>query len=278
MDYESREPADLSAAPVCYRHADRTTYLSCSQCSRPICAECSHDAAVGQRCVECVAGENRTRVVHARQAQRTTTPGVTALIAVTVVAYLVQSRSPSFEMDFAQINQFVRHGEWWRLITAAFLHGSVIHIGFNMYALYLFGPSLERRLGTLPFLAMYFASALAGGAAFLYFGGDGAAVGASGAIFGLFGAWIGASYRLRRTPAGAAQFRSLAILLLINLALPVMAPNLNIAWQAHLGGLVAGLVIIFGWPNLAPGPRDQFKRTAIALAVAAVSLLFVFLA
>lgn len=276
MDSESREPADLSDAPVCYRHADRATYLSCSRCGRPICAECSYDAAIGQRCIECSTGENRTQVIPARQARRTTTPGVTGLIAVTVVAYLVQTRSPGVEFDFAQINQFVREGEWWRVITAAFLHGSVIHIGFNMYALYLFGPSLERRLGTLPFLAMYFASALAGGVAFLYFGGNGAAVGASGAIFGLFGAWIGASYRLRHTPAGAAQFRSLAVLLLINMALPLMVPN--IAWQAHLGGLLAGLIIIFGWLNLAPEPRDQLKRTAIALAVAAVCLLLVFLA
>ncbi len=233
---------------------------------------------MGQRCVECDARENRTRVIHARQGQRTTTPGVAGLIAVTVLAYLVQSRSPSFEVNFAQINQFVRQGEWWRLITAAFLHGGVIHIGFNMYALYLFGPSLERRLGTVPFLALYFASAVAGGAAFLYFGGNGAAVGASGAIFGLFGAWIGASYRQRRTPAGAAQFRSLAVLLLINLALPVLAPNLNIAWQAHVGGLAAGLIIIYGWLNLAPEPRDHLKRTAIALAVATVSLVLVFLA
>jgi len=271
MNPESRESAGLGAAPVCYRHKDRTTFLSCSQCGKPICADCSHDAAVGQRCPECTRSAGRTRVINAREAQRTTTPVVTTLIVISVVAYLLQLRSPSARFDFAQVNDLVRQGEWWRLITAAFLHGSVMHIGFNMYALYLFGPSLERRFGSIPFLTLYLASALAGGAAFLYTG-DGAAVGASGAIFGLFGAWMGASYRVRKTPAGAAQFRNLLVLLSINLALPFLAPGLNIAWQAHVGGLVAGVLVIFAWLNMASGRKAELQRTLLAAAVAIVSL------
>ncbi len=277
MNPEPRDPADLSAAPVCYRHTDRVTHLSCSQCGRSICPDCSYDAAVGQRCPECVARAGTTRVIRARQT-RSSSPVVTGIIALTILVFFVQRGSASFQLDFAQINEFVRAGEYWRLVTAAFLHGSVMHIAFNMYALYLFGPSLERRFGSLPFVMLYIASALAGGAAFLYFGGDNAAVGASGAIFGLFGAWIGASYRMRNTPAGAAQFRNLAVLLLINLALPFLAPGLNIAWQAHVGGLLAGVAVISAWLYLAPVPKDDVKRTLLAAAVAAISLVLALLA
>jgi membrane associated rhomboid family serine protease len=275
MDTEPREPAEVGAAPVCYRHPDRQTFLACSTCGRPICSECSFDAAVGQRCPECARPQGRARVVNVGQ-QRTRTPVVTGIIAVTVVAYLIQRSSPSIVLDYAQYNPLVLEGEWWRMLTAAHLHGGFMHIGFNMYALYLFGPSLERRMGSIPFLAMYVASALAGGIAYLYLGGDNLAVGASGAIFGLFGAWIGASFKSRHTPAGAAQFRSLMVLLGINLALPLFVPN--VAWQAHVGGLLAGLVIIQAWLRLPPAHAGEWLRTAAAIGVAAVCMVLLFLA
>jgi membrane associated rhomboid family serine protease len=178
--------------------------------------------------------------------------------------------------QFGQINGAVLDGEWYRMITAAFLHASMFHIFFNMYALNLFGPQIERQMGAVPFAAMYLATALAGSAAYLVAGQGAVAVGASGAIFGLFGAWIGATYRQRHTPSGRALFQRLAILLAINLALPLVYAR--IAWEAHVGGLVAGLLIVAAWQRI-PGrdARSTNLRTASALAVGAAAVLIAFL-
>lgn len=145
----------------------------------------------------------------------------------------------------AQHNGLVELGEWWRVLTATMLHGGVTHLLFNGYALYALGAQLERGVGSAAFAALYLASGLAGGIAFLLTVPDGIAVGASGAIFGLFGAWFAASWVNRDTPQGRAGLSQFGVLLLINLALPLFVPN--IAWQAHMGGLVAGAVIGFDW-------------------------------
>lgn len=120
-------------------------------------------------------------------------------VAVFVLSFLSNDLGNTIGRFAAQFNPNVASGEVYRLVTAAFLHGGITHLGFNMYALYLFGPTLEREVGSAPFAAMYFASAVAGGAAFYLLEPQGLAVGASGAIFGLFGAWIAASYRGRST-------------------------------------------------------------------------------
>ena len=166
--------------------------------------------------------------------------------------------------------------EWYRMLTATFLHADMFHIFFNMYALYLFGPQIERKMGGVPFAAMYLSAALAGSAAYLVSGAGNVAVGASGAIFGLFGAWIGATYSQRHTPAGRDLFRRLAVLLAINLSLPFLIPR--IAWEAHVGGLVAGLLIVAAWQRL-PGrdARATNLRTASALAVGAAAVLIAFI-
>ena len=259
--------------PVCYRHSGRVTYLSCSNCGRPICPDCSFEAPVGQRCPECTKTIGRTRVIRGRDA-RSITPVVGTIMAVAVIAYLLQRGGSGFTAQFIQNNTEIARGELWRLVTAAFLHGSVLHIAFNMYALYLFGPPIERRFGTIPFIALYAAAALVGGVTYLYVGGlGGLALGASGAVFGLFGTWFAASYQHRHTPAGAAQFRSLLMLLGINLALPFLAPNLNIAWEAHVGGLVAGAAITMVWMRIPPGRTAVMYRTAVAVAVGVLALI-----
>lgn len=274
MDTSRSDPVETS--PVCYRHPDRVTGLSCSECGKPLCHECSYDAAVGQKCAECAKPVGRNRVITARQ-MRQSTPVVTGILALTIVAFLVQLQNPGFEADFLQSNRQIANGEWWRIFTAAFLHGGYMHIGFNMYALWLFGPSLERQLGSAPFAALYMAAAAAGGAAYYLLGSPfGRAVGASGAIFGLFGAWLVGSYRSRNTPAGAAQFRSLLLLLGINLALPFLIPL--IAWQAHLGGLIAGAAIMAIWLRLPRGPGVEWARTGTAAAVFILAIVLTWLA
>ncbi len=268
VDDQHADPIETS--PVCYRHPDRPTGLSCTECGKPICPECSHDAAVGQKCAECSRPVGRARVITARN-MATSTPVVTVILALTVVAFLAQGTSQTFERALIQFNPDVHNGELWRMLTAAFLHANFIHIGFNMYVLWILGPSLERQLGSAPFAALYGATALAGGAAFLLFGGPfGAALGASGAIFGLFGALFAASYRGRHTAAGDAQFRRIVSLLALNLLLPLIVPR--IAWQAHLGGLAAGAAIMFIWLKMPRGPRVGLARTAVALAVAGLAL------
>jgi membrane associated rhomboid family serine protease len=168
----------------------------------------------------------------------------------------------------AQINPAVAVGQWYRLFTAAFLHADMMHILFNMWALYLFGPHLERQAGSVAFAALYLGSAAAGGAAFYLLEPSGVAVGASGAIFGLFGAWLAAAYRNRHTAWGRSGFQQLLLLLGINLALPLVVDN--IAWQAHLGGLVAGMLIVGVWGLSAV--RGTVHRALVGLGVAVVSL------
>jgi membrane associated rhomboid family serine protease len=169
----------------------------------------------------------------------------------------------------------VAAGEVWRIVTAALLHAprSLFHIGFNMYALYAFGPQLERRFGSGPFLLFYLASAAAGGLAFQVVNESGRALGASGAIFGLFGAYVTSAYLSRHTPAGRAGLNQLVPLLLLNLALPLLIPG--IAWEAHLGGLVAGAVMALVWRRIADaadGARPRLVRGSVAAAVLLFSL------
>ena len=163
---------DEATVTTCYRHPDRATGLSCSTCGRPICVECSQDSAVGQKCPECAKPTGRHQVINARQQFNRPTPVTQAILYLNIGIFLVAYLTGRTELTirFGQINQLVLDGEWYRMITAAFLHADIMHIGFNMYALYLFGPQIERQMGAMPFAAMYLSAALAGSAAYLVSG------------------------------------------------------------------------------------------------------------
>ena len=272
--------SDQSVIPTCYRHPDRETRLACSNCDRPVCVDCVRPASVGQRCLECSKPSERTRVMDMDdvRAKADRVPPVTmGVLAISVGAFLASMVVPGLEgtlqLFLAQINPFVAEGQVWRLLSAAFLHSGFMHVAFNMYALYVFGPPLEREIGSGPFAAMYVATAVAGGAMYFLLSPGGVAVGASGAIFGLFGAWLVASYRGRRTAHGQANLRQLLMLLGINLAIGFV-PGSRIAWQAHVGGLIAGMVIAWLWTL--PAVRDRASvRTLAAAAVGVVALLAV---
>jgi membrane associated rhomboid family serine protease len=275
------EPAPSRPIEVCYRHPDRPTRLHCSNCGRPICTECSFDAVVGQKCPECHGPGQTTRVIPMRAVthlDRSATPVTYALIAINLAVFLIGMASPRLRDQMtnwgAQAPILVKvYGEWWRLFAAMFLHASLPHVLFNMYALWLFGPVLERRFGSVSLGSLYLAAGLTGGAFYQLLAADPRvpAIGASGAIFGLFGAMVAASYRQRHTRAGAAAFSQLMLLVVINLTLPLFVGN--IAWQAHVGGLAAGLLISALWDAIS---RDQrraaWKRVAVALVVAAAAL------
>lgn len=173
--------------------------------------------------------------------------------------------------NLAQFNAALTAGEWWRLFTPVLLHASLMHILFNMWALWILGPQIERGVGSLPFVSLYLASAAAGGALVYLLGDAGTvAVGASGAIFGLFGVWFNWAVRRRNTLYGRALLRQIGFLLLINAAIPLFIPT--IAWQAHLGGLIAGFAIGEIWSRMR-GPRASALRTLIGAAVAILGVL-----
>ena len=260
--------------PRCYLHPDRVTYLRCSRCDKPICPTCSRESPVGQRCPRCITGRAATRVVRVGRSRVGITPAVAVIILVSVVAYILERQDPRLLIEYAHFTEAVRYGEWWRAVTATLLHSpsSILHILFNMYALYLFGPGLERQVGAISFVGLYLASATAGGVAFQYFS-DGAAVGASGAIFGLFGAVLIGTFPLRHTEYGGARFRRLLLLLGINIALPLFVPN--IAWEAHVGGLLMGVVVASLWQRIPIGSKAPLMRALVVYGLGVIAILAV---
>lgn len=199
------------------------------------------------------------------------------LIAINVAIYLIgrldAETGRQIFQNAAQYKPLIDDGEIWRVFTAMFLHANLTHVLFNMWALYLFGPALERRFGSVPFAALYLAAGLGGGSLYQAVGRLEPAVGASGAIFGLMGALLAATYRQRHTAAGRAVFSQLMLLLLINLSLPFVIEN--IAWEAHLGGLVAGVSIAAAWDKVRHGTGAAAQRLIIAGAVVVVALVMV---
>ncbi|PZF80943.1 rhomboid family intramembrane serine protease [Jiangella anatolica] len=256
-----------AAPPTCYRHPDRETYIRCSRCERPICPECMIAAPVGYQCPECVA-EGRKGVRQARTAlggQRRDA-GATAitltLIGINVVIWVaglvIGTRGDSFLAAYARAtgtnevaarlglvlgdpNDAFRFGivdgEWYRLITATFMHVSVLHIALNMLALYMLGTQLEPLLGRARFTTLYLLSALGGSAASLLMVSDSynISIGASGAVYGLFGALFVVARRL------GGDTRSILVVLALNLAFSFTISGID--WRAHLGGLAIGAAL-----------------------------------
>lgn len=242
--------------PSCYRHPGRETYLSCTRCGKPACPECLRAAPVGHQCVDCIKGGNQTTrqptgVFGGRAAVSGALVTMT-LIGINVVLYLVQLAYPPLVQNWAMLGAActqvvghtcsgpvgVAHGEYYRLLTSAFIPGNsslgIVDILFNMWALYIVGPGLERLLGHARFLVVYLASALGGAVMYYWLAPPNQpAVGASGAIFGLFGAWFVVSQRLKLNP------RPIVMLIVLNLVLSFVGYKI-IAWQDHIGGLLTG--------------------------------------
>ncbi|MFF5262468.1 rhomboid family intramembrane serine protease [Actinomadura viridis] len=274
----SPAPGPDTPVPTCYRHPGRETYVRCTRCDRYICPDCMRDAAVGHQCVECVADGNRsvrqTRTVLGARAATSATPVVSyTLIGICVLAYLAEIASTQVVRDFMMVGLGasggmpvgVAEGQWYRLFTSMFLHqppqgGSfgITHILFNMWALWAIGPSLEQVLGRWRFLALYLLSGL-GGSVLLYlvepFDG---AVGASGAIFGLFGAFFVIGKKL------GGDVKPIVFLLVINLVLTFAVPS--ISWEGHIGGLVIGALLAVAYAH-APKAHRQVVHIGASVAV-----------
>jgi membrane associated rhomboid family serine protease len=196
-------------------------------------------------------------------------------IGLAVVFYLLAALGLEDRLYFnlAQVNALVDAGEWWRIFTPVLLHDGLMHIAFNMWALWVLGPQIERGVGTWPFVGAYLASAGMGGA-FAFVMGDlsDIAVGASGAIFGLFGIWLNWAVHRRNTVQGRMLLRQIVFLLALNAALPLVIPN--IAWEAHLGGLIGGFAIGELWSRV-QGTNAQRTRVLITVAVALLAVAIV---
>jgi membrane associated rhomboid family serine protease len=164
------------------------------------------------------------------------------LIAINVVVYVFSLLNPSLVEAGAQINPLVAQGEYWRLFTAMFLHASPLHIGFNMLSLFFVGRAIEIYYGKLRYLLIYLLSGIAGGILYFFTSPGGAAVGASGAIFGVFGA-LGVFYIVNRRSIGGGAIGNWVFWIGLNLVFGLANPD--IALFAHIGGLIAGMLIAF---------------------------------
>ena len=281
---DQASPTGQDSPPTCYRHPGKETWVSCVRCGRYACPDCLREAAVGQQCVECVGqGARSTRRARTTFGGRPVTGAVVTwtLLAINVALFLVAWVRPGIIRDLALFGyaQYtvpgpfhgVAAGEWYRLITSAFvvpqagLNGlGFMDILFNMWALVLVGPALEAHLGRIRFLAVYLLSAVGGSVMYYYLVSPVAlAAGASGAIFGLFGAWFVVSRRLR------VDTRGIVVLIAINLALGFFFHSF-IAWQAHIGGLLTGALLTAAYAYAPRRNRALFQAGATVLVAVVI--------
>ncbi|MEU1361837.1 rhomboid family intramembrane serine protease [Micromonospora zamorensis] len=279
--------------PVCYRHPGRETYVRCTRCDRPICPDCMRDASVGHQCPECV-NEGRRSVRPARTAFGGGTAGRHGYVTKTLIAVnalllllsiasarggdaamggsgfggLMGGSTPLTEwgavLGRAYLSDYtlggIAEGQWYRLVTAMFLHYGVLHLLLNMWALWVLGRSLEANLGRVRFAALYLIAGLGGNvAAYLFSSPRAATVGASTAVFGLFAALIIIERKLGR------DISRIIPILVINLVFTLAVPGISI--PGHLGGLVVGALMAL---VLAYAPRG--RRTLVQVAGGAIIL------
>lgn len=285
---EQHQPT--TGVPTCYRHPGREAHISCQRCGRTICPDCMNDAAVGFQCPSCIAeGAKQTRSGRtAYGGLRPTNASITSMVLVGVnvavwVAILLTGGSGSqllrelwllpdgcripsnVPRDICGLAQpGVITGAPWQLITGGFTHVQLLHIMFNMFALYSIGPQLEAALGRTRFLALYFLSLLAGAVAVMYASPFTPTVGASGAIYGLFAALIVIVHKV------GGDLRQLVGLVVINLIITFTIPN--ISWQGHVGGFLGGAAVT---AILVHAPVGARRTRVQVIGLVAVTLLLV---
>jgi membrane associated rhomboid family serine protease len=277
---EAPEPGSgtgaADAPTTCYRHPGRETGVRCTRCERLICPECMVPAAVGFQCPECVnEGRKSVRPVKTVYGGTVNRGGIDAtrvLVGINVVMVVLTLAtgagltSGSGDSDlyrrFALMPPLVAGGEWYRLVTSMFLHFGFLHIAFNMWALLVIGSPLEQLLGRLRFLTLYFLSGIGGSLLSFALGPVGeVAAGASGAIFGLFGAFYVVN-RHRGLETG-----QIVGLIAINLVISFTFSGID--WRGHVGGLVVGAAVAFA---LAWAPRGPQRDRLQALGCAGIAL------
>jgi len=270
-------PAPLvsSFVQTCYRHSNRETGVSCSNCGRPICPDCMTTTSVGMRCPEC--SRDRTKV---KRMGSVTEPVLTyVLIGVNVAVALGGflsgasatgggSVGGSTLLTDGALSAFtVDRGDYWRILTAGFLHYGFLHLLFNMFGLYILGGLIEPAAGRLRFGVIYFVSLLAGSFGALLLDPDKATVGASGAVFGL----MGAAVIIMRNRGINPMESGLGLWIGLNLLITFTIPNISIG--GHIGGLLGGAAaaaLMFELPDRVRMPTIAPTLLAGALGLVAV--------
>ena len=270
MSEEPLPPAPAPALEVCYRHPGVQTRVHCTRCGRPICPDCMVQAPVGFQCPECVADARREFKRGPGRALRGGVGVTQVLLAVILGVFVLEvvkggpgslltgpGEQALFDLG-AMFPPAIAAGQFWRLFTAMFLHAGLLHLGFNAYALWLFGRQVESAYGRTWMLLIYLVSGFLATVASYAFGPiSSLGVGASGAIFGIFGAFIAHNYRRRHLALAAANLRMAMTLILLNLLLAFGFARID--WRAHLGGLVVGFLAGY----VAEGFGSAAQRRAI---------------
>ena len=292
MDTSLPPPPPATEGPVaCKRHPEVQTGLRCVRCGDPICPDCMRPAAVGYQCPDCARG-SRQEVHQPGRRIGSSAAGLSitnVLIAICVGVYVIgvalsgagsviEGATEKVMVRLGAEQPFlVASGQYWRLFTSIFLHFGILHLALNMYALFIIGNVVESELGRIRYLALFlvtgwFSSAIAywltpplvavqGGLTLQI------SAGASGAIFGLFGVFLAYNYRRRHLAFYANRMRQMLMLIVLNIVFTFAIPG--ISWQAHVGGLVAGLIA--GYAAL-DGFGPRISRT-VALVASLTGLL-----
>ena len=279
-------PASPAGPVACKRHPETQTMLRCVRCGDPICPDCMRPAAVGYQCPDCARGDRQeirrpAQQVGVAPGRGWTLTNVLLLILVAVYGIEVVLGGTASLLGGPSTGVLVRMGasvgyactragdligigagEPWRLFSAIFLHAGLLHLAMNGYALWAFGNIVEQELGKARFLIIFLVGGLFASVASYAFGVSTIpGVGASGAIFAVFGAFVGYSWRRRELAFYAARIRNAMTLILINAVFSFAVPGID--WRAHVGGFIGGLVLGLG----ADGVRERNKTATFALAV-----------
>ena len=257
----------------CYRHPDRQSFIICQRCGRTICSECQTQAAVGVHCPECVreARESaprtsrgtRTRIKRSMRSSSGVPVVTYTLIALNVIVFALDFVTGGSLYPWLAYRGDFTETQPWRMLTSTFMHASVLHLLFNMFSLFIFGRLIEQAIGRVRYAVLYLLAAFGGSVAVLLLAPTSAVVGASGAIFGLLGAFFIIQRRL------GGNNTQLLVLIGLNVAFGFIVPN--VAWQAHLGGLVVGAAVAAVYM----ATRHRSKRAVQVASVIAIGVALV---
>ncbi|WP_123462175.1 rhomboid family intramembrane serine protease [Streptomyces sp. CEV 2-1] len=285
---EQNASAPVDGPVTCYRHPGREATIRCTRCDRPVCPDCMVSASVGFQCPDCVRQGSGTGHSPAAARPRTIAGGSVAadprlitkiLLGINVAVFVAVLANSALVDDLVLLGRAnfyyggppegIAEGQWYRLVTSMFLHQEVWHIAFNMLGLWWLGGPLEAALGRARYLALYMLSGLAGSALTYWLAEPNQpSLGASGAIFGLLGATAVLMRRLNY------DMRPVFALLAINLVI-TFNPWGGIAWQAHVGGLIAGTLIAIGMVHAPRERRNLVQYGTCAAALVVVVLIVV---
>src|SRR4051812_22927463 len=253
---------------TCYRHPQRETGVSCSNCGNPICPDCMTPTPVGMRCPNCARQRTRTASLQSIAVEPIATY---VLLAINVLIFVAAQSSSRPYVEFVLFGPAVGAGDWWRLITSGFLHTEMWHIVLNGLALFWLGRMIEPALGHARFVAIYMVSLLCGSLGVMLLDPNSQTLGASGAIYGLLGAAIVMARNRNIDLIQSGLIPILVLNLLLTFVFSRGGGGFTLSIGGHLGGLVGGFIATFVVEELARRGRDSLVPGIVACAVIGVA-------